>query len=256
MQTLVTTVRTAGATQPLLLGGLNYSNDLTGWIANKPTDPLNQLVVAWHNYPGQGCSTSCWNSTVTTVAASVPIVTTEFGNTAETSSTAAGNSGNYLVPFMTWAEAHGIGYLPWAWWDVGAAEAAGNGSDIYALFSGSSFTPKAPSGTKFHDFLAGLSTDPIAILYASLGGASGALGPAQAAIETYTGGGGGTAQRFANGSIFSSPTAGTWAMMNGALRDEYIARGFANGTLGWPTSAQTCTGGVCSQTFQGGNLTR
>ena len=156
MQTLVTTVRTAGATQPLLLGGLNYSNDLTGWIANKPTDPLNQLVVAWHNYPGQGCSTSCWNSTVTAVAASVPIVTTEFGNTAETTSTAAGNSGNYLVPFMTWADAHGIGYLPWAWWDVGAAEAAGNGSDIYALFTGSSFTPKAPSGTKFHDYLAAL----------------------------------------------------------------------------------------------------
>ena len=157
MQTLVTAVRTAGATQPLLLGGLNYSNDLTGWIANKPTDPLNQLVAAWHNYPGQGCSTTCWNSTVTTVAASVPIVTTEFGNTAETSSTVAGNSGNYLVRFMTWADAHGIGYLPWAWWDVGAAEANGNGSDIYALYTGSGFTPKAPSGTKFKDYLASLN---------------------------------------------------------------------------------------------------
>ena len=160
MQTLVTAVRAAGATQPLLLGGLNYSNDLTGWIANKPTDPLNQLVAAWHNYPGQGCSTSCWNSTITTVAASVPIVTTEFGNTAETTSTAAGNSGNYLVPFMTWADAHGIGYMPWAWWDVGAAEANGNGSDIYALYTGSSFTPKSPSGTKFYNYLAGLSGSP------------------------------------------------------------------------------------------------
>ena len=157
MQTLVTAVRTTGATQPLLLGGLNYSNDLSGWLANKPTDPLNQLVAAWHNYPGQGCSTSCWNSTVTTVAASVPIVTTEFGNTAETTSTAANNSGNYLVPFMTWADAHGIGYLPWAWWDVGAAEANGNGSDIYALYSGAGFTPKAPSGTKFYTYLASLS---------------------------------------------------------------------------------------------------
>ncbi len=160
MQTLVNAVRATGAAQPLLLGGLNYSNDLTGWIANKPTDPLNQLVVAWHNYPGQGCSTSCWNSTVTTVAASYPIVTTEFGNTAETSSTAAGSNGNYLVPFMTWADAHGIGYLPWAWWDVGAAEANGNGSDIYALYTGSSFTPKAPSGTKFKNYLASLVSPP------------------------------------------------------------------------------------------------
>ena len=156
MQTLVTAVRAAGATQPVLLGGLNYSNDLTGWIANKPTDPANQLVAAWHNYPGQGCSTSCWNSTVLAVAASVPIVTTEFGNTAETTSTAANNAGNYLVPFMTWADAHGIGYAPWAWWDVSAAEANGNGSDIYALYTGSGFTPKAPSGTKFHYYLATL----------------------------------------------------------------------------------------------------
>lgn len=159
MQTLVNAVRAAGANQPVLLGGLNYSNDLTGWLANKPTDPANQLVAAWHNYPGQGCSTSCWNSTITAVAASVPIVTTEFGNTAETTSTVAGNSGNYLVPFMTWAEAHGIGYLPWAWWDV--AGTSGNG--IYALYSGSSFTPKSPSGTKFHDYLAALPSTGITV---------------------------------------------------------------------------------------------
>jgi putative cell wall-binding protein len=163
MQTLVSTVRSAGATQPILLGGLNYSNDLTGWLANKPADPANQLVAAWHNYPGQGCSTSCWNSTVTTVAASVPIVTTEFGNTSETTSTAANDSHNYLVPFMTWADAHGIGYMPWAWWDVGAAEANGNGSDVYALYTGSSFTPKSPSGTKFKEHLAALVPSGISV---------------------------------------------------------------------------------------------
>ena len=252
MQTLVTTVRTAGATQPLLLGGLNYSNDLTGWIANKPTDPLNQLVVAWHNYPGQGCSTSCWNSTVTTVAASVPIVTTEFGNTAETGSTAVGNSGNYLVPFMTWAEAHGIGYLPWAWWDVGAAEANGNGSDVYALFSGSSFTPKAPSGTKFHDYLAQLAPDAIVMLHDSLGGDAGVLGPAQSGRETFTGHGGGVGQRFLNGSIMSSPTAGTFAIMNGSIRNTYFNLGGPSSAYGWPTAAQACVGLLCTQQFQGG----
>ena len=169
MQTLVNAVRATGATQPILLGGLNYSNDLTGWIANKPTDSANQLVAAWHNYPGQGCSTTCWNSTITTVAASIPIVTTEFGNTAETTSTTAGDSHNYIVPFMTWADAHGIGYLPWAWWDVGAAEANGNGSDIYALYSGSGFTPKAPSGTKFHDYLAGLGGPPVTAVVGATG---------------------------------------------------------------------------------------
>lgn len=155
MQDLVTAVRATGATQPILLGGLNYSNDLTGWLANIPSDPANQLVAAWHNYPGQGCSTSCWNSTIASLAASVPIVTTEFGNTAETTSTSAGNGGNYLVPFMTWAEAHGIGYLPWAWWDVSSTDSVPN--SVYALYTGAGFTPKSPSGTKFHSYLAALT---------------------------------------------------------------------------------------------------
>ncbi len=40
MQALVTAIRNAGAdTQPILLGGLSYSNDLTGWLQNEPTDP-------------------------------------------------------------------------------------------------------------------------------------------------------------------------------------------------------------------------
>ena len=242
MQTLVSAVRTAGATQPLLLGGLNYSNDLTGWVANKPTDPLNQLVVAWHNYPGQGCSTSCWNSTVTTVAASVPIVTTEFGNTAETTSTVAGNSGNYLVPFMTWADAHGIGYMPWAWWDVGAAEANGNGSDIYALYSGS-FVPKAPSGTKFYNYLASLPAQPpaataIAEYYAAQGGAAGWLGAASGSLTNSTSNGGGAWQAYANGTVFWSAAGGAHAV-SAALLTGYTARQAATGPLGWPTTEAT-----------------
>ena len=259
MQTLVTAVRTTGATQPLLLGGLNYSNDLSGWLANKPTDPLNQLVAAWHNYPGQGCSTSCWNSTVTTVAASVPIVTTEFGNTAETTSTAANNSGNYLVPFMTWADAHGIGYLPWAWWDVGAAEANGNGSDIYALYSGSSFTPKSPSGTKFYNYLASLSTastpGELAISTVrnsgttsqSLGSATTSLSCGSAATTC--------SQLFARGAIHWSTATGAFAVY-GVIQTEFTRLGGPAGTLGWPTANDTCglPGGGCTQPFQNGSI--
>lgn len=149
MQALVNAVRSTGATQPLMLSGLNYANDLTGWLAHRPTDPLGRLIASWHNYPGQGCSTvACWNSQVAPVAASVPVVTGEFGQTD-------GGSG-FLTTFMSWADANGIGYLPWAWWDVSVAESVSNGR--YALFSGSSFTPKAPSGTAFHAHLAALST--------------------------------------------------------------------------------------------------
>ena len=106
MTTLVAAVRAAGATQPLLLGGLNYANDLTGWLANAPNDP--QLVAAWHNYPGQGCWTDCWNTTIVSVAAHVPVLMTEFGYVA--------GSGDAFNPTMEWADQNGIGYLPWAWW--------------------------------------------------------------------------------------------------------------------------------------------
>ena len=33
---MVAAVRGAGAAQPIMLGGLNYSNDLSGWLAHKP----------------------------------------------------------------------------------------------------------------------------------------------------------------------------------------------------------------------------
>jgi endoglucanase len=50
MQTLVNTVRATGATNVISLGGLAYSNDLTAWVANKPTDSANNLVASYHSY--------------------------------------------------------------------------------------------------------------------------------------------------------------------------------------------------------------
>lgn len=154
MAQAVTTVRTAGATQPIMLGGLDYSNDLSGWLANRPSDP--QLVASWHAYPGQGCDdqqVSCWNSQAGPVAAVVPVVTGETGLT----DTATLNPA-YLVNFMNWADAHGIGYVPWAWWKVDLAESKQN--SLYSLVADPGFTPKAPQGTTYHDHLAALAGDP------------------------------------------------------------------------------------------------
>jgi hypothetical protein len=72
MSQLVTAIRAGGAAQPIMLGGLNYSNDLSGWLAHEPSD--SQLVVSWHNYPGQdscGYTTACWNAATSSLAASV-----------------------------------------------------------------------------------------------------------------------------------------------------------------------------------------
>ena len=157
MTQLVAAVRAGGAAQPIMLGGIDYSNDLRGFLANRPND--TQLVASWHNYPGQRCSNvTCWNSEVAPVAAVVPVVTGEFGQTD-------GGSG-FLTSFMAWADTRGIGYMPWAWWDVSDAESITNSR--YALYSGSSFTPKAPSGTVYHDHLAALAGTPLAPVVGSV----------------------------------------------------------------------------------------
>jgi hypothetical protein len=158
MSQLVAAIRSGGATQPIMLGGLNYSNDLSGWLAHEPTDPDSQLIASWHNYPGQdscGYTAACWNAATSTVAASVPIITGEFGETDGTSTD--------MTAYMNWADAHGIGYLPWAWWD---ANGLSGDAALYALYSGSSFTPQAPAGTAYKAHLATLPTaSPVRVFH-------------------------------------------------------------------------------------------
>jgi hypothetical protein len=114
MQALVNTIRAAGAvTQPIMLGGLSYSNLLTNWLAYEPTDPANGLVASWHSYAGQSCDNTnpsypnCWEDIVAPVAAQVPVVTGEIGE----------NDCNhtYIDPLMDWADGQGISYLAWDW---------------------------------------------------------------------------------------------------------------------------------------------
>src|SRR5207248_102058 len=49
MQELVDAVRSAGGTQPLMIGGLSWSLDLSHWKTYAPHDPLGQLVASEHN---------------------------------------------------------------------------------------------------------------------------------------------------------------------------------------------------------------
>jgi hypothetical protein len=145
MAQLVAAVRGAGATQPILLGGLDYANDLRQWLAFRPAD--TQLVASWHNYPGQRCSSAvCWNAEISPVAAAVPVIATEFGQTDGGSA--------FLTAFLDWADAHGVGYAPWAWWIVPASEDLA--AHRYALIADAAFTPQAPAGTTYHDHLLAL----------------------------------------------------------------------------------------------------
>jgi len=112
MQSMLDAVRSTGATNVVLAGGLGWSSDLSEWLSHRPTDPAGQLVAAFHTYNFSGCHTlACWVSTVAVVADQVPVMTTEFGEDD--------CAGGYVGPLMRWLDAQGISYLGWTWntWD-------------------------------------------------------------------------------------------------------------------------------------------
>lgn len=108
MQTLVNTVRATGATNVLMLGGLAYANDLSGWLANKPTDPLNNIAASFHLYNFNQCDyANCWYLNVASVAAQYPVVAGEIGEND--------CSHSFIDTAMAWLDQYHIGYLAWAW---------------------------------------------------------------------------------------------------------------------------------------------
>lgn len=163
MQALVTAIRATGATQPILLGGLSYANDLSGWLASEPTDPDDQLAASFHNYYGESCDTqSCWDDTIASVDTQVPVVTGEFDQGYDCANPPTGplSLTTFDQTFMNWADEHGISYLAWGWWVLGntttSCSALDGGADNYALISDYSGTAVSPDGLSLYLHLAAL----------------------------------------------------------------------------------------------------
>jgi endoglucanase len=135
MQSLVNAVRATGATNVIMVAGLTWTNDLTQWLAYKPTDPAGNIVASWHSYNFNACvTTSCWDSQIGTVAAQVPLVAGEIGqNTC---------AHDYIDQVMAWADAHGVGYLAWTWNPWGCS----SGNVLITDYTG---TPTATFGEGF-----------------------------------------------------------------------------------------------------------
>ncbi|MET7368848.1 hypothetical protein ABZS61_23965 [Streptomyces sp. NPDC005566] len=98
--------------EPVPADGLPYSNDLGRRLQHRPQDPAGHLAAAWHVYKVNPCANEdCWYSTLTPVAAEVPLVTHEIGeNTC---------SHGFADRVMQWLDDRGPSYLGWAWnaWD-------------------------------------------------------------------------------------------------------------------------------------------
>lgn len=122
MQQMVDAVRATGAeTQPILLGGLQYSNDMTGWSSHLPTDPSDSLVASIHlynsNYPCPGsagtataaidCFTSRDQNSLQDLAKEHPVVFGELGQDR------CGT--DFVGPMLNWIGEQGYSVLGWAW---------------------------------------------------------------------------------------------------------------------------------------------
>lgn len=111
MQELVTAVRNTGAKNPILVSGPQYAGSLSRWMEYKPNDPLNQLAASVHVYGAPLGSPydqpSTWDGGIGTVAAKVPVVMGEIGD--------SDCSHKFIDKLMPWADAHGVSYLGWGW---------------------------------------------------------------------------------------------------------------------------------------------
>jgi hypothetical protein len=116
MQTLVDAVRSTGATNVILVGGIQWANTLWSnathnWLTYKPTDPLGNLAASVHVYPFTRCtSVACYDSDIAPVAAQAPVIAGEFGFGG-----CDGAAAEWLNTLMSWFDAHQVGYLAFVW---------------------------------------------------------------------------------------------------------------------------------------------
>ena len=109
MQEMVGAIRGTGATNLIILTGVNWGSSVNNFLAFKPHDPLNRLVAGWHTYgDGLSCQTAaCWDTQLQAVADVMPIIATELGEFD------CGHG--YLNGPTAWLNARGLHYLYWAW---------------------------------------------------------------------------------------------------------------------------------------------
>ncbi|HLK91917.1 MAG TPA: cellulase family glycosylhydrolase [Polyangia bacterium] len=119
MQSMLTAVRNAGATNLILLAGIEYANDLSQWMTYKPTDPAGNFAVSWHVYPNSNYTS---NHTLMMDAGSVagvaPIVATEIGGVLTGCSATSGtDDGSFITNVMSYLD--GLSppqsYVAWSW---------------------------------------------------------------------------------------------------------------------------------------------
>jgi len=122
MQQAVDLMRKAGYTGVISIPCIDYANACgkidgakyggSTWLDSRPKDPQHQLIAEAHVYGKNLCDTiDCFDSSMRPITKVVPMI---FGETGETYD-GSGCDASYITTFMTWADAHGVGYEAWTW---------------------------------------------------------------------------------------------------------------------------------------------
>ena len=117
LQSLVTAIRSQGATQPILLGGIDYNADLSQLLTYLPADPQHQLVASAHIYDfaeGSGVD-AMFASQLAPIAKQLPVILGELGERNCDSGTAAYTS--HVLSLVNGQAANRIviGVVGWTW---------------------------------------------------------------------------------------------------------------------------------------------
>jgi hypothetical protein len=164
MQALVNAVRATGATNVILLGGIQWANTLwssatQNWLAYRPSDPLANIAATVHVYPDTWCVVlSCYEREIAPIAAQVPVVAGELG--------IAGCDiviTSWLSTLMSWLDEKSAGYLAWTW---GTPHSGHDPCAVIKLLLSYDGTP-TPYGQIVRNHLAGLPVETTATITAS-----------------------------------------------------------------------------------------
>jgi hypothetical protein len=117
MQALLNAVRETGAANVVVVGGLNWAYDMSGFLAGKRlADPQgNGVVYANHAYPNKGDTVPQWVAKMRAAAKELPVIVAEFG-TEERGPSSAGPRAEQWVKDMLQA----LRENDWDWvaWDM------------------------------------------------------------------------------------------------------------------------------------------
>jgi endoglucanase len=105
-QTLVDTIRAAGAPQPIIISGPEFAGDLSGWAQYMPVDPRHQLAadVSSFDYADYVLG---HRDFLSSFASSYPVILGGFGDTNCTSA--------YSRKVMGFMDSIHQSYLAWTW---------------------------------------------------------------------------------------------------------------------------------------------